>query len=99
MISLQIGKMLGAMGIGTLPEAAFSTKPYCTDWLDTEASQKLLKYQRYTFDDIIADRKNARGNGHRHTARGGLFYQTILHRLAGYRGQSETSEVSTLHVR
>lgn len=50
-----LGRMLEVMGIGQLPEAAFSTEPYCTDWLDTAASQNLLTYQRYTFDDIIAD--------------------------------------------
>jgi len=49
-----LGQMLDVMGIGRLPEEAFSTEPYCTDWLDTEASQRLLAYQRYTFDDIVA---------------------------------------------
>ena len=50
-----LGQMLEVMGIGTLPAAAFSTQPYCTDWLDTEASQHLLNYQRYTFENIIAE--------------------------------------------
>ncbi len=50
--------MLEAMGIGALPEEAFTDKPYVTDWLDTEESQRLLRYQRHSFDDIrheIAD--------------------------------------------
>ncbi len=48
-----LDSMLDLMGIGQLPAEAFTTKPYCTDWLDTEASQHLLVYQRYTFDDIL----------------------------------------------
>jgi nucleoside-diphosphate-sugar epimerase len=47
--------MLDAMGIGLLPEEAFGTSPYCTDWLDTEYSQRLLNYQRHNADEIIQD--------------------------------------------
>ena len=47
--------LLTAMGVGTLPEAAFTQKEYCTDWLDSEESQRLLKYQRHTFQDIVAE--------------------------------------------
>jgi nucleoside-diphosphate-sugar epimerase len=48
-----LGRMLDMMGIGMLPERAFGTEQYCTDWLDTEESQHLLNYQRYSFDDIM----------------------------------------------
>ena len=48
-----LGRMLEMMGIGTLPESAFGSEPYSTDWLDTEESQRLLHYQRYSFDDIM----------------------------------------------
>lgn len=48
-------KLLTAMGIGMLPEEAFSKKEYVTDWLDTEESQRLLQYQRHTFDEIVAE--------------------------------------------
>jgi hypothetical protein len=41
------------MGLGMLPESAFATEPYFADWLDTEESQRLLDYQRYSFDDIV----------------------------------------------
>jgi hypothetical protein len=44
--------MLAAMGIDPLPDEAFSPAVYATDWIDTEESQALLKYQRHTFDDI-----------------------------------------------
>lgn len=47
--------LLTAMGIGMLPEEAFSKKEYVTDWLDTEESQRLLQYQRHTFDEIVAE--------------------------------------------
>ncbi len=46
-------RMLSMMGLGMLPECAFSTTPYFADWLDTEESQRLLDYQRYSFEDII----------------------------------------------
>ena len=48
-----LGRMLEMMGIGMLPERAFGTGPYSTDWLDTGESQRLLNYQRYSFDDIM----------------------------------------------
>jgi nucleoside-diphosphate-sugar epimerase len=50
-------RMLDAMGIGKLPEKAFGHDPYCTDWLDAEESERLLHYQRHSFDDIISDLK------------------------------------------
>lgn len=46
-------RMLEMMGVGMLPERAFGNEPYSTDWLDTTESQRLLHYQRYTFDDIM----------------------------------------------
>lgn len=45
--------LLEAMGIGPLPEEAFSKEEYVTDWLDTEESQRLLQYQRHSFEDIV----------------------------------------------
>ena len=44
-----------AMGMEPLPDEAFSTKDYVTDWLDTEESERLLRYQRRSFDDIVRD--------------------------------------------
>ena len=46
-------RMMDAMGIGKLPEAAFGRDPYCTDWLDSEESEQLLHYQRHSFDEIV----------------------------------------------
>ncbi len=48
-------RVMQATGIGQLPEKAFGHDPYRTDWLDTAESQRLLNYQRHTFDEIIAD--------------------------------------------
>jgi UDP-glucose 4-epimerase len=45
-------RLLAAMGIDPLPEEAFARKEYATDWIDTEESQRLLRYQRHSFDDI-----------------------------------------------
>jgi len=51
-----LGRFLQAMGMGgPLPEAAFCTSPYCTDWLDTDESQRVFQYQRKGFDVIVAD--------------------------------------------
>ncbi len=50
-----LSKLLTAMGIGMLPEAAWTKQEYVTDWLDTEESQRLLQYQCHSFDDIVAE--------------------------------------------
>ncbi len=47
--------MLDALGIGPLPEEAFGHPLYCTDWIDSECSQQLLRYQRHSADEIIQD--------------------------------------------
>jgi nucleoside-diphosphate-sugar epimerase len=47
-----LNRMLAAMGVDPLPDQAFSTAEYATDWIDTEESQALLRYQRHSFDDI-----------------------------------------------
>lgn len=50
-----------AIGIGALPEKYFNTEHYYTDWLDTQESQRLLQYQRHTFDDHLAGLKKSLG--------------------------------------
>lgn len=50
-----LARMLRAMGLEPLPDSAFSGKEYVTDWVDTEESQRLLRYQSRSFDDIPAD--------------------------------------------
>jgi len=50
-----VQQILEAIGIGMLPEQAFASIPFCTDWLDTAESQQLLHYQQHTLDDYIQD--------------------------------------------
>jgi len=50
-----VQQILEAMGVGMLPEGAFASTPFHTDWLDTSESQKLLQYQRRNLDDYIQE--------------------------------------------
>lgn len=51
-----INRSLHALGIGALPAAAFSAVArQGGGWMDTRASQRLLGYQRWTFDAHLAD--------------------------------------------
>ncbi len=56
-----LGTILGSIGVGSMPRAAFATVPYSVDWLDTEESQGLLHYQTRTVADYIADVRSALG--------------------------------------
>lgn len=51
-----LAAMMRAMGMGgPLPAEWFTTTPYCTDWLDTADSERLLRYQRASFEDVIRE--------------------------------------------
>ncbi len=51
-----LARFMAAMELGPpLPAHAFATAPYCTDWLDTSESQRAFRYQKRSFDDIVAD--------------------------------------------
>jgi len=57
-----VSKMLEVLSIGMLPDNAF--KPvdsiedyYHCDWMNTTEAQKLLNFQRYTFDDFLKEFK------------------------------------------
>ena len=51
-----VGRMMEAMGIGRLPDGAFATTPCAfSDWIDTAESQRLLHYQRHSFDDFTKE--------------------------------------------
>lgn len=51
-----MGGFMKAFGMGDpLPDAAFTTRPYCTDWLDSDDTQAAFQYQRHTFEDITRD--------------------------------------------
>jgi nucleoside-diphosphate-sugar epimerase/short-subunit dehydrogenase involved in D-alanine esterification of teichoic acids len=48
-------KILSAAGVGMLPVEAFTRRPFSTDWLDTQESQRLLRFQRFTLDDFAPE--------------------------------------------
>jgi nucleoside-diphosphate-sugar epimerase len=50
-----VQRTLDALGIGALPESAFGSTPYHTDWLDTTESQRLLAYQQVSFAEYLAE--------------------------------------------
>lgn len=79
-------QLLGAMGVGMLPEEAFSHVPFCTDWLDTSESQQLLDYQQHSFADYTNEMREMMGF-RRHLVR--LFRpivrQWLLHKSPYYR--------------
>ena len=49
---------MDAFGIGMLPDEAFSKDHFHLGYMDTERSEKFLKYQNYTFDDILKAAKD-----------------------------------------
>jgi nucleoside-diphosphate-sugar epimerase len=77
-------RLMGAMGLEPLPEEAFSTAEYATDWLDTEESQRLLRYQRYTFDDIAAAVSAGLGWRRRLVGAAGPLARAALLRMSPY---------------
>lgn len=50
-----VSRIVGSMGLEMLPGEAFAKVPFATDWLDTEESQRLLRYQTRTLDDYVGD--------------------------------------------
>jgi nucleoside-diphosphate-sugar epimerase len=56
-----LGGILGALGVGMMPDEAFGTAPFYTDWLDTEESQRVLNFQRHNFQDYIKEIKKKLG--------------------------------------
>lgn len=47
--------ILEEVGVGMLPEEAFTVEPYPTDWLDTTESQRVLQFQKRTLKDYLSD--------------------------------------------
>ncbi|OLS12714.1 MAG: 3-beta hydroxysteroid dehydrogenase/isomerase family [Promethearchaeota archaeon CR_4] len=57
-----IGGILETVGIGKMPDAAFGSNHFYTDWLDTEESERLLKYQQLEFKDYLQELSKAMGS-------------------------------------
>jgi len=53
--------VLEAIGIGMLPERAFTEDPYPTDWLDTTVSQSVFRFQKRTLQDYIQEVRSSLG--------------------------------------
>ena len=60
--------VLETIGLGRLPEEAFTNVPYPVDWLDTGESERVLHFQRHTLDDYLKDIRTKLGLG-RHLIR------------------------------
>lgn len=56
-----VGKALESMGVGMLPDEAFGPVPFHTDWYDTDESQRLLKFQRHSYDDFLREMQQLLG--------------------------------------
>jgi len=57
-----LNQMLPLMGVEPLPAEAFSNEPFHCCYYDTTKLQRMLQYQRYTFDDLLQEMiRNARG--------------------------------------
>jgi len=57
-------ELMNAMGIGALPAEAFiqrDVRRFFGDWLDTEESQRILRYQTRGLDDVKADMRRDLG--------------------------------------
>ena len=50
-----LNQIMGLLGQKPLPAGIFSKLDSCFDWLDTKASQQLLRYQKRTFDDYVSE--------------------------------------------
>ena len=60
-----LGRLMDGAGLGMFPDEAFGPNPYYTDWMDTDESQRLLKYQRYSFEQYISEMPSALGYKYR----------------------------------
>jgi nucleoside-diphosphate-sugar epimerase len=80
-------RLLAAMGVDPLPEEAFSTAVYATDWIDTEESEALLRYQRHTFDDIAQAIAASLGWRRRLVSAAGPLARAAILRLSPYYGR------------
>jgi nucleoside-diphosphate-sugar epimerase len=79
-----LARIMAGMGLRPLPDEAFSTAEYATDWLDTQESQQLLRYQRHNFDDIVAAIAAGLGWRRRLIGLAGPFARSAMLRMSPY---------------
>src|SRR5689334_5845873 len=80
-------RLLAAMGVEPLPDDAFSDAVYATDWIDTAESERLLRYQRHTFDDIAEAIAASLGWKRRLVPVAGPLARGAILRLSPYHGR------------
>lgn len=56
-----VQRALEAVGVGMLQDEAFSSTPFCTDWMDTSESQRLLHFQTRDLGDYLEEMKKLLG--------------------------------------
>ena len=76
------------MGVPPLPDDAFSSTVYATDWIDTTESEALLRYQRHDFDDIAEAIAASLGWKRRLVPLVGPLARRAIRRLSPYHGRS-----------
>ncbi|GGN49211.1 3-beta hydroxysteroid dehydrogenase [Actinoplanes campanulatus] len=80
-------RLLAAMGVPSLPDDAFSTAVYVTDWIDTTESEALLRYQRHDFADIAEAIAASLGWKRRLVPMVGPLARRAILRLSPYHGR------------
>jgi UDP-glucose 4-epimerase len=75
----------------TFPASAFSRQPFYTDFMDTEEAQRLLRFQRYSFDDYLDEVRPTVSRLYPIVLRplGGLIMRQLLKRSPYYRAWAE----------
>ncbi|NLG50944.1 MAG: NAD(P)-dependent oxidoreductase [Chloroflexi bacterium] len=56
-----VSRTLEAMGVGMLPEEAFSARPFATDWIDSSETEALLHYQQRDLGDYLQEMQRRLG--------------------------------------
>lgn len=46
-------------GMPAIPESAFTRRPYYTDFMETGEAERLLRFQRYGFEDYLGDLRSS----------------------------------------
>jgi len=79
------------MGMPAFPASAFSRQPFYTDFMDTEEAQRLLRFQRHSFDDYLDDLRPTVSRLYPLVMRpfGGLIMRQLLKRSPHYHASPE----------
>jgi nucleoside-diphosphate-sugar epimerase len=94
-----IKKTMKAAGIGNLPDSAFAPPPSSPmDWVDSTEAQRILQYQRHSFEDFVREVPSAFGPA-RHLVRAlaplirrRMLRQSPFYQTARKRAQDRVTE-------